>query len=282
MKLDDIFHILLDSFKITLLVAAMMILVDFVNVRIKGKLSELAEKKGYKQYVLTNFLGAVPGCMGSYMNVSLYMHGMISFGALTGSMIATAGDEAFVLLAQLGWKAFGIIGILFLLGIAGSFISDKFAVWFKVEVAKNCKLQVYHEPHEQKKGHFIVEHIWNHLIKKHLIRIFLWTVFALMIIHLLENFIDIKNISEKYMVVILITAALIGLLPDSGPHLIFITLFAQGVVPFSVLLTSSIVQDGHGMLPMISFSIKDSVYIKIFNLGFGLFIGFLVYSFGYS
>ena len=41
--------------------------------------------------------------------------------------------------------------------------------------------------------------------------------------------------------------------PLVGPHLIFVTLFAQGLVPFS-LLASSIVQDGHGMLPMLSFS----------------------------
>ncbi|MBT3312467.1 MAG: hypothetical protein HN737_12920 [Desulfobacterales bacterium] len=34
------------------------------------------------------------------MNVSLYVHGLISFGAITGGMITTSGDETFVMLIQ--------------------------------------------------------------------------------------------------------------------------------------------------------------------------------------
>jgi hypothetical protein len=47
-----------------------------------------------------------------------------------------------------------------------------------------------------------------------------------------------------------------------------------------VLLTSSIVQDGHGILPMLAFSVKDSLLVKGFNLVFGLSIGFLLYALG--
>jgi len=42
-------------------------------------------------------------------------------------------------------------------------------------------------------------------------------------------------------------------------------MFANGIVPFSVLLTSSMVQDGHGILPLFSYSVKDALMIKIFN-----------------
>jgi hypothetical protein len=79
----------------------------------------------------------------------------------------------------------------------------------------------------------------------------------------------------------LFLGALIGLIPESGPHLIIVTMYASGLVPFSVLLTSSIVQDGHGMLPMLAYSVKDSVKIKGFNLGFGLIIGLTVYLIGW-
>jgi hypothetical protein len=57
-------------------------------------------------------------------------------------------------------------------------------------------------------------------------------------------------------------------------------LFAQGLVPFSVLFTTSFVQDGHGMLPMLSYSVKDSLLIKGFNLVFGLCIGSLLFALG--
>jgi len=80
----------------------------------------------------------------------------------------------------------------------------------------------------------------------------------------------------QYKIIFLFVGALVGLIPESGPHLIFVTLFAQGLIPFSVFLTSSIVQDGHGMLPMLSYSFKDSIRLKIFNLVIGVSIGLIL------
>ena len=56
---------------------------------------------------------------------------------------------------------------------------------------------------------------------------------------------------EKQLIVLLV-ACLVGLIPESGPHLIFLTLYAEGTIPLSIFLASSIVQDGHGMLPMLA------------------------------
>ena len=57
-------------------------------------------------------------------------------------------------------------------------------------------------------------------------------------------------------------------------------MFAKGLIPFSVLLTSSFIQDGHGMLPLLSYSVKDSVLIKLFNIAFGLAVGLLFFGLG--
>lgn len=278
---DFIIEASVESLKITVLVFFMMVLVDFLNVGAKGKLAQFTGTTGLKQYTLTNLLGATPGCLGSYTNVSFYMHGMISFGALSGSMIATAGDEAFVMIAQLGWIAPGTFLLLFVLGIIGSYISDAIVKKYNLQVCTNCHMQEYHEPHERKRGHFLFEHLYKHIIRKHLVRVFLWTFVALLSIHAIQHFWDLNTLHVNYLPMIILLAALIGLLPDSGPHLIFVTLFAQGVVPFSVLLTSSIVQDGHGLLPLFSFSLKDSMYVKAFNLLFGLVVGYLVFFLGY-
>ena len=75
-------------------------------------------------------------------------------------------------------------------------------------------------------------------------------------------------------------AALVGIIPESGPHMIFVMMFANGLIPFSILLTSSIVQDGHGMLPLFSYTIKDSVLIKLFNLLFAIVIGLPLFLLG--
>ncbi|MFO7972800.1 MAG: putative manganese transporter, partial [Desulfobacterales bacterium] len=86
---------------------------------------------------------------------------------------------------------------------------------------------------------------------------------------------------HNHMLWVLVIGALIGVIPESGPHLIFVMMYAQGLIPFSVLLTTSFVQDGHGMLPLLSYSLKDSVMIKIFNLVFGLLVGGVLFAIGF-
>lgn len=76
-------------------------------------------------------------------------------------------------------------------------------------------------------------------------------------------------------------AAAIGVIPESGPHLVFATLYASGVLPFSVLLTSSAVQDGHGMLPLLAESRFEFLRVKAINVGAGLLLGFAVMLLGY-
>ena len=63
--------------------------------------------------------------------------------------------------------------------------------------------------------------------------------------------------------------------------MIFVMMFANGLIPFSILLTSSIVQDGHGMLPLFSYTVKDSVLIKMFNLVFAIVIGLPLFLLGF-
>ena len=83
------------------------------------------------------------------------------------------------------------------------------------------------------------------------------------------------------MILIFLICALVGIIPESGPHMIFVMMFANGLIPFSILLTSSIVQDGHGMLPLFSYTIKDSVLIKLFNLLFAIVIGLPLFMLGF-
>jgi hypothetical protein len=87
-------------------------------------MSDLIQGGRWRQYMLASFLGATPGCLGAFMNVSLYVHGMISFGAIVGGMIATSGDEAFVMLTQFPLTALLLLASLFVAGIFFAWISD--------------------------------------------------------------------------------------------------------------------------------------------------------------
>ncbi len=128
------------------------------------------------------------------------------------------------------------------------------------------------------KEHFIKEHIWNHIIKKHFISVFLWTFGILTICQLGLGYFNITHWINDNMPIVILLAALVGLIPQSGPHLIFITLFAQGALPFYILLVNSIVQDGHTTLPLLASNKRDFIKSKIINMIVGLIIGFACWA----
>ena len=333
-------NLLIEVFKHTLMITGfvfvMMLIIEYINVQTKGLWqNDLAESK-WKQYFLAAFLGAIPGCLGAFTAVTLFSHRIISFGAVVTAMIATSGDEAFIMLAMFPQKAILLMAIIFVIGIIAGFITDKFISKKHFETKfSNNKLPFHEEekcdcfPHNnllsnfQKSSiprilmiiiitifllgtvsgeigpqewnwirvtimltsmialfivvtvpeHFLEEHLWDHIVKVHIPRIFLWTFGTLFIVNILLKFLDIHIWIADNMFVVLAIALLVGIIPESGPHMVFITLFASGTIPFSILLASSIVQDGHGMLPMLAESKKGFFSVKVVNIVFGAIVG---------
>ncbi|OQX80083.1 MAG: selenocysteine protein [Candidatus Omnitrophica bacterium 4484_70.1] len=336
-------HNLKHALMVTVFVFVMMEFIDYLSVFTQGRLNKLIKRSRFLQYIVASFLGATPGCLGAFMSVSLYVHGLISFGAITGCMIATSGDEAFVMLAMFPKKALLLFFILFILGIIFSYFVDKIVAFLKIQPSLKCDIPSVHpqeacaclSPREMiehlrkmsftrflillllggallgfilgvlgpqewswkkitfvallslaifivltSSEHYLEEHIWKHIIKKHLLRVFIWTFFALLVVDIGLKFWNLKGFIKSHIFSILFIAVILGILPESGPHLIFVTMFSKGLIPFSVLLANSIVQDGHGMLPLLSYSLRDSFLIKFFNLLIGLGVGLVFYLLG--
>jgi hypothetical protein len=80
------------------------------------------------------------------------------------------------------------------------------------------------------------------------------------------NYIDLEHWVQANVITILIIAVLVGVIPESGPNLIFVILFFHGTIPFSILLANSIVQDGHGALPLLAESKKSFFLMKLINM----------------
>ena len=338
-----LFEILKHALMITVFVFVMMLIVDFLDMFSEKRLSEVMTGGIWRQYAAASFLGATPGCLGAFMSVSLYVHGLLSFGALTGAMIATSGDEAFVMLAKFPGTAVLLFGMLFVLGIPLAWVADRIVKATGYTPCESCVLQEYHPEmevyHFSWKGlaenlrriswsryllllifgfffaavltgiagpqtwnwerltlliilivalfilvsiseHYLREHIWSHIIRAHLWRVFLWTFLALVVVHMGLNYWNLKGFVSNNLPWMFLLGALVAVIPESGPHLIFVMLFAEGVIPFSVLFTSSFVQDGHGILPLLAYTVKDSILIKILNVVFGLGIGMVLYLLG--
>lgn len=123
--------------------------------------------------------------------------------------------------------------------------------------------------------HFIEEHLWDHIIRKHLLTIFCWTFGVLLLVGIGLHYVSIDQWISSNTALMIVLATLIGIIPESGPHMIFITLYAAGVVPFPVLLASSISQDGHASLPLIAESRKSFLWAKLINCAVALAAGFI-------
>ena len=438
-----IVDILRNSILITGLVIVMMMMIESLNIESRGLFFKGLKKTKVGQVVFGALLGSVPGCMGGFATVSLYTHKMFSFGALVAMMIASSGDEAFVMLAMIPDKALLIFAILFIVAIAVGIITDliherlhrkhchetdhsncgvetgckdgyevhslsgecedgvnatdchnetsfhtshdrsgktRHYGWKRLTMLVGLAIfiaalatghlghdhsahgghsheghshccecetvvhdhsehatcthehpschpehqvshpehstchpehQVSHPEHstchpERSEGshsinlldeewmnilfaglsilvlvvllfgsdHFIEEHLWNHIIRKHFLTIFLWTFGVLLVVGIGLQYVSIDKWISSNTALMIILATLIGIIPESGPHMIFVTLYAAGVVPLPVLLASSISQDGHASLPLIAESRKSFLWAKIINCITALTVGF--------
>ena len=485
--LNILLEALRDTVLITGLVMVMMLLIEYVNINSHGSAFKKLKSSSLKQVLVGTFLGLVPGCIGGFAAVSLYTHRMLSFGALIAMMIASTGDESFIMMAMIPRTAVILFIILFAIAIVTGLIVDRFSkkdlapfeqethfklhdhccgihnhdnqpansdgnsaaesqgndreqtkyknITYNNETHLHCSCESDHshddlrdeggifsksifsnfkklskerlfimvgiamfitaivlgilehshdahgghsrashshelvitdthhghtdetdshsdETHTHADGtilaepahshgethnhsgethshsgahntttvenlehshahnehlhfdifserwlnllfalvslvtlfltakateHFIKEHLWNHVIKSHLLKIFLWTLGALTAIHFGLQYLDLESWMSQNVYLIIVLAAIIGLIPESGPHMIFIAFFANGMVPFSVLLTSSIVQDGHTTLPLLAESKMSFVKAKLIKLVIGLTIGITVH-----
>lgn len=366
----DVLDILLDALRaavlITGMVVMMMMMIESVNIESRGRFFARMQRSKMGQIIVSALLGAIPGCMGGFASVSLFTHGMISFGALVAMLIATSGDEAFVMLALFPGKALLLFGIILVIGIAVGALIDYLGpkLGMKPYALRSCDAMVVHdtdmshehghrhdheetdpvEPafsgkerhftwqrvivivgivlyvvalmtgileHEHEtpehpdhagfnllsetwmnhlfatlsvvmlavtvaaSDHFVEEHLYKHVIEKHVPRIFLWTFGVLLVLGFCTELFDISSWVSNNIPLMILLATLIGIIPESGPHLIFVTLFATGVIPAPVLLASCISQDGHASLPLLAESKRAFVRAKLINCVVALIAGFV-------
>ena len=122
--------------------------------------------------------------------------------------------------------------------------------------------------------HFVEEHLWHHVITRHVPKIFAWTFGVLVLLGFLTEVFDINEWVSANIPLMIVLATLIGIIPESGPHLIFVTLFAAGVIPAPVLIASCISQDGHASLPLLAESKGAFLRAKAINCIVALIVGF--------
>lgn len=351
----NFFAILRESLVITGIVIVMMLIIEYFHIRTKGHLLNKLQRTKFVQILISAVLGAIPGCFGVYITVSLYTHNIITMPALAASFVATYGDETFILLSTQPKSAFLLsIILLFISIITGVILRlvlkknlPKDIKHLQIHHNNNCIIDsnfkssilqnlknitferfliligliifiisliysiIHHSHHESIENHahkllffetwmqylvliiavfllyfivrvpthFLQEHLWEHIFRKHSLKIFLWIFFTLTLISLLLKHTSLSTFVQQHDAYfwLAITAILIGFIPQSGPHIIFIVLYSNGLIPFSILLVNSIVQEGHGGLPLLAESKKTFLIIKIIKVLVGIIVGLIGY-----
>lgn len=344
LSIENLLGVLQHSLMITFFVLIVMLMIEYLTVQSRGRWSKPLNKSGYLQVFIAALLGLVPGCLGAFTAVSLYIHRTFNFAALLTAMIATTGDEAFIMFSLFPAKALQLnIYILVIALVTGSVYYLLFksksplkseeseipvhreepdCICFAPEliipqlrkITFNRALLItggllfllhlfttaeFHQPDGWEKptyiivsliglfivttvpDHFLNEHLWKHTIKRHIPRIFIWTLFAFLVIDVFLAYFDLDHWISSNTMIMLVLALLIGIIPQSGPHIIFVTLFASGTIPLSVLLANSIVQDGHGAIPLLAESPKSFIVMKAIKLGLGIIAGVAGIIFGF-
>lgn len=282
--LNIFWEALKESVSITLLVLLLMAIIESINITSSGKLFQKLQGRPVAAVALACLLGAIPGCAGGFVVVSMFTHQLLSFGALMGGMIATFGDEALFLAAKSPKYALILTGILFIIGFVVGLLLLKLPKK-GVVTFENHDFTLHEEhlhteghPHSWKERilHFLREHVWEHVIKKHALTLFLYAFGTLLILGILNHFVDLETMLQTHIWtkwLILLIAVAIGFLPVSGPHLIFVMLFLQGSIPFGVLLANSIAQNGHAGIPLMAQSKRNFLIMKAITMTIGLAIG---------
>lgn len=369
--LDILFDTLRNAILITGMVTVMMLLIEYVNIQSQGRWFKRLRGSGTGQVLIGTMLGLVPGCVGGFAAVSLYTHGLFGLGALIAMMIASSGDEAFVMLGMIPRQTLVLMAVLAVVAVAVGLIINLFTrrhparevcdhdfemhlcdehhhdshghcdgegdcphaslrnmlhpSWRRIVlllgvaafiVALAFGLLEHEHDHASDemsvapagfnildeywlnllvaalslfvlwfimtaKEHFIKEHLWDHVIRKHFLKVFCWTFGTMLLIAIGLHFFDIASWTSDNVVLFILLATLVGIIPESGPHLLFVTLFAAGAVPFSVLLASSISQDGHAALPLLAASPRSFVRAKLINALVALAVGLGCYAIGF-
>ena len=124
--------------QVTVFVGVVLLFFGYSDYNQQGAF--VAAIEGAKRYqpLIGSLLGILPGCGGSILIMPLYVKDTVSFGTVVASLIATAGDSAFVTLTQAP-RDFALVTVIsFLVGTATGYVVDYYKIgdWLKKRSVK--------------------------------------------------------------------------------------------------------------------------------------------------
>tara|TARA_B100002052_G_scaffold260135_1_gene253142 strand:+ start:51 stop:1259 length:1209 start_codon:yes stop_codon:yes gene_type:complete len=115
---------------VTVFVAAMVLLFSWLQYITAGRFVDFIRSKRRWQPVIGAVMGITPGCGGAIVIMPMYTRGLVTYGTVIATLIATLGDAAFVLIgaaitdSSFVAPAVAVHVISFLTGITWGYLVD--------------------------------------------------------------------------------------------------------------------------------------------------------------
>ena len=356
-------------------VGIMMLIFGSVRFWTAGEIIRKIEKYRAYQPLFGAILGVSPGCGGAIFMMPLYTKGVVTFGTIIATLIATMGDSSFVIISRMPAQALYIHAISFVVGVVSGYVVDYFNLDIlrkQIPVERLAVLQpvcdcpvkpelTSEHGHiisksrinwdETSLGHKLTHHgymVWwaitsigfilgvtlltqrsmNDVLgfnidmfigvigtafslviwimgkrfigddtlddlrdqlssfKETLVHsgmetafVTTWVFIAYLAYELFMLFsgLDLQPIVDQAGVWSVIVAAATGLIPGCGPQIVLVTLYTNGIIPFSAVLANAISQDGDALFPILAMDKKVGLVATFYTTIPAIILGILFY-----
>mgnify|MGYP001318395754 CR=1 FL=1 len=111
--LDILITSMRDAFlAVTVFVGVMVFLFSYLQYATAGKFVELIKSNPKLQPIFGALMGLTPGCGGAIIMMPMYTRGIVTYGTVVATLIATLGDAAFILIGSIAIDTKFLIPVL--------------------------------------------------------------------------------------------------------------------------------------------------------------------------
>ncbi|MGL5956280.1 MAG: putative manganese transporter [Brevinema sp.] len=114
--------------------------------------------------------------------------------------------------------------------------------------------------------------------------VIMWVFIALLFyesaIYLIGGEEIIANFMKQTGYIVVLMSLVVGLIPGCAPHIILATMYVQGIIPFSALITNAICNDGDALFPMLAMDKRSSLWATIFGVIPAWIVGTVLFIIG--
>lgn len=170
-------------------------------------------------------------------------------------------------------KDLGISNLGIILGIIGTVFSMVYMFINKKVVQNDCHIE------EEQKIFSLKETLIHSAEDTAFVNTWVFVAYLIyeLVVYAIGGEVVVKDWMTSTGVITVFIGALIGLIPGCGPQIIFVSLYAKGMIPFAALVANAISQDGDALFPLLAIDKKSSLIATIITTIPALIIGLAIY-----